>query len=182
MARSSKTTASTSGGGIKARGRPAKKTSEPRKKKTEASRKTVPRPRRHAKGDPQKPLRLNPEPVQAGVKRGDGPQQTPHLAPGRPPRNGRTHLASGARRRAHLALRRPPRSGRTYLASGARRRARLAPRRPLRSGRTYLANGARRRARRIGAAHRGRGGRRTQPSVLRSRIQSPKRWLWGRKL
>ena len=41
MARSSKTTASKSGGGIKARGRPAKKTSEPRKKKTEASRKTV---------------------------------------------------------------------------------------------------------------------------------------------
>jgi len=66
--------------------------------------------------------------------------------------------------RAYLALGRPPRSGRTYLASGARQRAHLAPRRPPRSGRTHLANGARRRARRrIGAAHKGRGGRRTDP-------------------
>ena len=41
MARSSKTTASKSGGGIKAPGRAAKKTSDPRRKKTAASRKTA---------------------------------------------------------------------------------------------------------------------------------------------
>ena len=41
MARSSKTTASKSRGGIKARARPAKKTSDARKKKTATSRKTV---------------------------------------------------------------------------------------------------------------------------------------------
>ena len=71
MARSSKTTASKSGGGIKARGRPAKKTSEPRKKKTEASRKTVSktaatRKRRSAKTTWR--LRLATRPASTGSK------------------------------------------------------------------------------------------------------------------
>ena len=129
MARSSKATASKSGGGIKARGRPAaKKSAAPKRKRRRPQERPSPKPRRPAKGRPQRPLRLNLEPVRPGVNRGDGPQQSPHLGPRRPPRSGRTHLASGARRRAHLAPRRPPRSGRTHLANGARRRAHLAPR------------------------------------------------------
>ena len=69
MARSSKTTASKSGGGIKARGRPAaKKTAALERKSRRPQKRSIQAERRPAKGRPQRPLRLNPEPCAGGGK------------------------------------------------------------------------------------------------------------------
>ena len=75
MARSSKTAASKSGGGIKAGGGPQRKRRPPLERKRRPLEGRHPRQRRPAKGRPQGPLRLNPEQVQAEVKRGGGPQR-----------------------------------------------------------------------------------------------------------
>src|SRR5215204_6452848 len=57
----------------------------------------------------------------------------------------------------------------------------LGPQRPPPRGQAHLANRTRRSARRAEVVRRGCAGRRTQTSVPTSPIQSPTRWLWGRK-
>ena len=95
MARSSKTTASKSRGGIKARGRPAKKTSDARKKTV--SKTAAPRKRTSAKATASK--------SRASVGGGKARGRTAANTATKTASKRANHLASGARRRAHLAPR-----------------------------------------------------------------------------